>query len=349
MVMIALWLAFGLLAVAPPAGRAATPPQLLAVDSGLLLAVDPASGAATLIGPIRSGVITGLARLPDGTLVTIDQGPAQPGTRLLAVDPVTGTGTTITPLTPGFGGRIAVGPGGVLFGADSGSLVTIDPVTGAVTTVGPTGIAPHAHFAALATDATGRLVGVIVDPGDPTVGRPGTPPQLVTLDPATGLATVVGPLAPSASISALALDAAGRLVGAVCDAAPRLIAIDAATAATTPIAPLSGPITCLSGLVAEPAAGVIIELVQPTARPVLHTVTGLTEDDRLVRIENGTPGLRALRIAVNGRILPMVVLRDGQVRTLDVGSWLRPGDANVIRLETGWGVAGTRATITISP
>jgi Tol biopolymer transport system component len=81
-------------------------------------------------------------------------------------------------------------------------------------------------------------------------------------------------------------------------------------------------------------------LWQKSTQPVTETLTGLSPDQHVVTFQNGTPGLRAVRVTVNGRVLPMVTgLRDGEVRRVDVARYLKPGATNtvIIRLETAWG------------
>jgi IPTL-CTERM motif len=126
-----------------------------------LYSIDPATGAATLIGPIGFTNVTGLAFLGDGRLVGSANGDDIFGAQssiLIEIDPTTGAGTLIgeidTNQTGGCGRMpdITYDPStdtlygyadfcglGVVEGDTPEGLFTIDPNTGAGTSVGESG------------------------------------------------------------------------------------------------------------------------------------------------------------------------------------------------------------------
>ena len=80
----------------------------------------------------------------------------------------------------------------------------------------------------------------------------------------------------------------------------------------------------------------------------VQTFTDIPYAEHLVTIENGTPGLRALAVIVNGVEFVARRLEDGEVATLNVKSAMRPGLNNTITLEPR-GRKGETADVTIGP
>ena len=66
----------------------------------------------------------------------------------------------------------------------------------------------------------------------------------------------------------------------------------------------------------------------------------------LLTVRNATPGVTELIAEVNGRRLPPVHLADGETTTIDIGSELRPGTENTVRL-TATGQPGGSAVVLI--
>jgi hypothetical protein len=88
--------------------------------------------------------------------------------------------------------------------------------------------------------------------------------------------------------------------------------------------------------------------------PVLTTVRrGLVQTHRVtgaedfVSIQNGRPGLKRLVVTVNGRHFAVRALKPGQRVKLHIGSALRRGKGNVVRLR-GFGGPGGQASLMIS-
>jgi hypothetical protein len=65
---------------------------------------------------------------------------------------------------------------------------------------------------------------------------------------------------------------------------------------------------------------VLTEVVRDTGRPESHVYDDIPPEEHLVTVFNGDPGLRNLRIEVNGERFEMAGLQPGEERTLDVGS-----------------------------
>ncbi len=66
---------------------------------------------------------------------------------------------------------------------------------------------------------------------------------------------------------------------------------------------------------------------------VTDTVTGVPAAEGFVTLTNGDPGLKKIDVIVNGTRFKVAGLKDGEERTLDVTSAMKPGDANVVQFE----------------
>jgi hypothetical protein len=153
-----------------------------------LYEIDPATGAATLIGPIGFWRVGALDTAEDGTLYAIGRNPTTRQNVLLTIDRATGAGTQIGPTgveSTGFGDTIAdisFRPSdGVLFGyLESGDgLGTLNLTTGAVTALGDTNVSCCGNGLAFAPD--GRLLHINEN-------------ELHVMNQATGVATVIVPM-----------------------------------------------------------------------------------------------------------------------------------------------------------
>lgn len=254
--------ALALLAVLALAGAAAPghAARLLGADDddvggpSDLYVVDTATGGVTSIGPIGVS-LEGLAVHPTTRVVYgVTPSNGTDARSLYTIDTVTGDGTLVGPL--GLASQsvadITFRADGTLFGwsEDSDDLVTIDLATGAATVVGNSGLPTSGS--GLAFDAAnvlffaGHFDGVGFDP------------DLVTIDPTTGLlGTPIAPLASMTGdrIGALAFEpATGVLFGVdlVIPVSANLVTIDPATAAVTTIGPSS---TALDAIAFEPVCG----------------------------------------------------------------------------------------------
>jgi len=231
-------------------------------DGGFLITVTPGFNFFEFVGATSA---TGGG--PLGGLAFAD--PCPPGSGvlyassvglLLRVDKTTGEGTPVGTLSGGasFGfPSLAVSPTtGLMYaggGAGNPYLHLVDPVTGDLTFLGNSGLG-FAAISALDFRGDGTLFASVNIAGD---GGTGGGDHLATIDPVTGVATVIGPFGscvgvvlPSNGggscdidgIAAMAFDAAGNLYGAL---NPRgasglrgLYRIDVTTGAATFIAPI---------------------------------------------------------------------------------------------------------------
>lgn len=91
---------------------------------------------------------------------------------------------------------------------------------------------------------------------------------------------------------------------------------------------------------------VLTTVLRSNGKPVTDSYTGLPQEEGFVTVSNGRPGLRNLDIEVNGRKFKVHGLVDGEERTLDVSSAMRPGSGNTIRF-TAHGKPGSSAALMI--
>jgi len=77
-----------------------------------------------------------------------------------------------------------------------------------------------------------------------------------------------------------------------------------------------------------------------------QVLTGIQAMERLVSVQNGSPGLTKVTLVVNGKTYLLDPLRDGASVSVEVGAAMLPGDANTIVL-LGEGPTGGSATVTI--
>lgn len=164
-----------------------------------LITIDPATGAGTLVGPTNDG--SGVNhRTPDCAFVgNVLYGTDGSGGNFISIDHTSGLVTVIgaAPVLPGGGFASDATSANTLYVTRSGtSIWTVDVGTPPFFTAGPNLVGTFGGRMNSATFHNGTLYAVEGD-------GPGGTRQLVTIDPATGVATPVGPLLPSA-IDALA-------------------------------------------------------------------------------------------------------------------------------------------------
>ncbi|MGH9033426.1 MAG: DUF6923 family protein [Acidimicrobiia bacterium] len=156
----------------------------------LLVRVDPATGAVTVIGPFGVDAIADLAFAPDGTLY----GWVEPGSDDLAtIDLATGAATIVGDSgLDTFGGGLeydAASDRLLLAGNGSnGELHALDPATGAATVVSTLDDPGGDAVSALAFGCDGTLFGVLLE--QDTSDRLS---RLATIAPDSGAVTAVGP------------------------------------------------------------------------------------------------------------------------------------------------------------
>jgi hypothetical protein len=90
----------------------------------------------------------------------------------------------------------------------------------------------------------------------------------------------------------------------------------------------------------------LISLSHHWAKAQKVRIGHLAQAEGKIEIVNGWYGVRHVRIAVNGRVVRRVVMRDGQTRHINVASAMRPGYNNTITMILS-GKAGGAATVAI--
>ena len=228
---------------------------------GMLIEVDPATGASTDVGPINDfGPVTEIEFRADEVLFGSTGGGSS---NIIVIDPLTGDETLV--------GQHAFGAvnglefvGDTLYGsffapaaesagpeAPEGAptyLVTVDQTDGSLTTIGQM---DHSPVRGLAWDeATGTMYGV-APPGVVVLGPEGVSDVLVTVDLATGATAEVGFLGHAAGALEFGPDGilyAGEIALEGDRAAPEgtgtmdnLLVVDPATGAATPVGPTGRP------------------------------------------------------------------------------------------------------------
>ncbi|HEU5058224.1 MAG TPA: IPT/TIG domain-containing protein [Kofleriaceae bacterium] len=227
-------------------------------DAPTVSAIEPASG---LVGGGEPFTITGTGFASGGD-VTVSFGDSVAGFEIVSDTEITGTtprasapAVTVTVETA-FGSATADFQYRGLYGADgkgavAGNLHLVDPRDGTSVVIGPieSDAGPHA-VTGLAFDGDGTLWAT-----DATAGLdegPAPNPRLLTIDPATGAATVVGDLLEGAtrhrSISAITFAGTTLLGWTRTDNAP--VSIDTTSAAVTVLGPGLGRPSFGNGIVA---------------------------------------------------------------------------------------------------
>lgn len=274
-----------------------------------LISIDPATGAATVIGNMGLTTLesdpSGFELLPDDTLLAFDP---QSGLsdRMLTIDKVTGVaseiGPTGTPPGSSVGGVARDPDTGVYYASDGVKLLSVNPSTGAATVIGPHGQTisglsfgpPVACMIGLdetstlfdvqASDGSGsnaratgvlELGGLALSPAGTLYATRSTGNAfLYTVDIAAGTATPVGALGIGQSEGGLDFDpGSGVLYGVNGNVNGELFTIDTTTGAASLIGPVEDefgdPVD--SSALAFDSAGTLYVLKTGTA-PELYRV-----------------------------------------------------------------------------
>jgi hypothetical protein len=102
----------------------------------------------------------------------------------------------------------------------------------------------------------------------------------------------------------------------------------------------------MCGLFSATADPVMTRLTIAGGGETQQILTGISSAERLLRVQNGTPGLTRLAVVVNGYSYVLAPLNDGASLSLDVGAMMIPGDGNTVVL-LGEGAEGASATVTL--
>ena len=92
---------------------------------------------------------------------------------------------------------------------------------------------------------------------------------------------------------------------------------------------------------------VVAGLLREGGAPQAQTFGGLPQADTQLSVQNGSPGARSVTIDVNGTTFRMAGLADGETRTLDIASAMRPGSDNTVSA-TLLGAPGASALLMVA-
>lgn len=73
-----------------------------------------------------------------------------------------------------------------------------------------------------------------------------------------------------------------------------------------------------------------VVLDRQTGKPVTETFTGIPQAERYLSVHNGNPGVTDLRVEANGRKFQVGGLKAGEVKEMDLGSAMVPGNGNTV-------------------
>lgn len=293
-----------------------------------LYTIDPATGAATAVGPIGYAV-TGLAMDPTtGTLygATSNNSGASPRA-IITIDTSTGAGTLVGPLGLGpFGvsSDICFDASGQLYGwsENTDDLIAIDKGTGAATIVGDAGLSTFGD--GMDFDAAGVLYVLLGGDAD----------FVYTVDPTTGIPTQGAALSGSpfgtfdAAVSAASFTTDKATFYAVLHKGgtnvPHLATIDLGTGVITDIATL---------LAAPPLDAICWAGPAVPPDPDRPTITGFTPTSGTVHTRitiTGTKFTGATDVKVHGTAAAFTVDSDTQITTsVPVGASVGAGSLSV--------------------
>lgn len=81
-----------------------------------------------------------------------------------------------------------------------------------------------------------------------------------------------------------------------------------------------------------PCDPILTLVVRVAGKPVTETFSDIPQEESKIGLVNGSPGIKQLVVNVNGVRFRLSGLKDGEERSLDVSSAMRPGSGNVISL-----------------
>ncbi len=227
-------------------------------NSNQLITLNTTTGMGTLVAPISNtlGNVTEIEFRNDGVLFGATGGG---NAEIVTINPTTGVATLVGIHPFGAVNGLDFDAGGILLGSFlnpgiSTDLVTVNQTTGVLTTIGV--IFPVDQVPGLTFDPTGVLFGVAHSNG---------PSSLYTINPATGVPTLVGPIGFS-NVGTIEFGPGGVLYGGIGVNAPSnagdLVSINPVTGAGTVIGPTTFP--GISGLSFYPVV-IPVELTSFTA------------------------------------------------------------------------------------
>jgi hypothetical protein len=217
------------------------PKRLAGVPNTVVSLINPSPFSVTPFGAAGVPALSGLTVQPGTNTLFASSGlnGAHPGS-LFTLNPTTGVASLVGPTGSPAVTALAFEANGTLFGAGSSSaqsvgdeLIRINPATGAGTLVGPFGPGIDGMAALAYNPRTGVLYG-----GGGEFSGNGNFTNLFTIDPATGAATLIGPLLPDSQagimvLTGLTFDSSGTLFGSFASGNPASDPSSAAQAVIT--------------------------------------------------------------------------------------------------------------------
>ncbi len=92
---------------------------------------------------------------------------------------------------------------------------------------------------------------------------------------------------------------------------------------------------------------IVMSVQRLVGKPQDEVLRNVPDMDHRVTVTNGTPGMRKVVLFVNGKYFGQHRLKAGQVRKFSVGTAMKPGYVNTIRVRAS-GPKGAKATIVIA-
>jgi hypothetical protein len=211
-----------------------------------LYAINPLTGAASLVGDTGLREIADIAwDINNGRMLALTV-----RADLYQINLATGAATLLAQSAGTLPeGSLTVGPTGVIYTNDADVIGTLDPLSAAFTAVGPTGSTAF-DISGMAFGPTGRLFAFAAN-GNAPEGS-----QLLEINPATGVGTIIGPtgIFGDTRLGGLAFDLYGNANGGLyLTEGSRLFTVDLGTGAASLVGSFGVP--GMSGIAFIPAPG----------------------------------------------------------------------------------------------
>lgn len=87
--------------------------------------------------------------------------------------------------------------------------------------------------------------------------------------------------------------------------------------------------------------------IESDGKPSVHTLSNISRSEHIVQITNGTPGIHTLLLGVNGTEIPILFLKNGETRNINIGFAMTPGKTNQVTV-TAVGVPGASVSIVVT-
>jgi hypothetical protein len=87
--------------------------------------------------------------------------------------------------------------------------------------------------------------------------------------------------------------------------------------------------------------------IESDGKPSAHTLSNISRSEHIVQITNGTLGIHTLLLGVNGTEIPILFLKNGEIRNINIGFAMTPGKTNQVTV-TAVGVPGASVSIVVT-